>query len=89
MQIVNQVITNCWYAQTTTLLQSIGLDIMRVLQLTVNKETRDEIYSTYLKTTWIEPKDPLSSKLLHYSCFYLQIENGQIITLEYISMQMS
>ena len=58
IQLVNQEVKNCWYAQTTSLLQYIGLDIRRPppTMLSINtpysdKDILDEIYSAYIKTT--------------------------------------
>lgn len=53
-----------------------------------NKEIWDKIYSTYIEIIWIDPKESLSLQMLHYSCFYLQLENG-LITTKYNLIQMS
>ena len=78
IHLVNQGIKNCWYAQTTTLIQSLGLNIGRppttkslINTSYSNKDIWDEIYLAYIKTTWIDPKEPLLPKFLHYSHFYL------------------
>ena len=96
IQLANQGNKNCWYAQTTTLLQSLGLDIRRppptkssINTPYSNKDIQDEIYSAYIKTTWTDPKEPLSPKMLHYSHFYLQVENGFMTTPKYNLIQMS
>ena len=96
IQLTNQGNKNCWYAQTTTPLQSLGLNIMRppptkssIKTPYSNKDIRDEIYSAYIKTTWTDPKEPLLPKLFHYFHFYLQLENGLITTPKYNLIQIS
>jgi len=90
IQLANQGTKNYWYAQTTTLLQFLGLYIKRppptkssINTPYFNKDIRDGIYLTYIKTTWTDPKEPLLPKMLHYSKFYLQLENGLITTPKY------
>eukprot|EP01018_Ginkgo_biloba_P023883 Gb_08807 [translate_table: standard] len=81
---------SCWYARASSLLRLIGLGINRspphnfsvdALDLSkgeINKGIRTEIYRAYLRYSWHDPRESLSSKLHHYLDLYLQLSDGFI-----------
>ncbi|MCO5569686.1 hypothetical protein L7F22_023402 [Adiantum nelumboides] len=92
-----------WYAQINEWFTKHELDIDRLppLQYDIHAPTytlthhernriiRQEISHIYIERTWISPRQPLQSKMLHYHEHFLQIsDQGFIDTPQYMQQYM-
>ena len=86
--------SRCWYAQATSLLDSIGIEIDRLppYQFTLdalahllpsrqelNEHVRQDIYRQYITTTWCHPPGGLRPKMAFYAEHFLEIQDCIVV----------
>ena len=91
--------SRCWYAQATSLLGSIRIEIDRLppyqflldapthllpSRQVLNEHVRQDIYRQYITTTWCHPSGGLRPKMAFYAEHFLVIQDGIVVRPAYL-----
>ena len=94
----------CWYAQVSSLLSSIGIDIDHLppfqfsldapahllpSRQELNEHVRLDIYRCYITATWVNPPGGLRPRMSFYATHFLEISDGIITRPSYLSRRWS
>ena len=94
----------CWYAQVSSLLSLIGIDMDHLppfqfsldalahllpSRWELNEHVRLDIYRCYITATWVNPPGGLRPRMSFYATHFLEISDGIITRPDYLSRRWS